>query len=523
MLARRIRQSLVVLFLAGLLGCNSSGSATAQDGGATGGGTGGATGGGTGGAAGGGTGGAAGGGTGGAAGAGGAGGTTGGGGAGGGAGASGGAAGAGDAAGAGGAGGPADPRCQGAWAGDLLLGTTEDDQILGMTVDADDNLIVSGYEHGIVGVSATNIDPDGDARAVVMKLSPAGTTLWKTVLDTAATDSAEDVAIDPVTGNLVVVGRTSGAFPTFVNQGQFDFFVALLDPTGQTSTVFETGNERPQHPVRLSLGPGGDVLVAGWDDTYIPSNYVAANQDGFIAHFGIDPGPGHAVSLSSLVYAFPPAANAPFSAATAVAAERDGSGASYLASLIPSNGTQHGIVVTKFRADQTPVWDDAISNIPFDAVTALALSPAGELFATGGTFATLGARAFGQEDAYLQKIDKATGTPIWTAQAGGPDSDYPTALAFDVAGNVYVAGITLGSVVDGLANKGQADIFAMKFSAAGALLGVWQRGTASDDELTSMAVDGCDNVFVGGYTRGALVAGHPPAGGEDMFIMKVEF
>ena len=139
--------------------------------------------------------------------------------------------------------------------------------------------------------------------------------------------------------------------------------------------MFETGNERPQHPVRLSLGLGGDVLVAGWDDTYIPSNYVAANQDGFIAHFGIDPGPGHAISLSSLVYAFPPAANAPFSAANAVAAERDGSGASYLASLIPSNGTQHGIVVTKFRADQTVAWDDAISNIPFDAVTALALSP----------------------------------------------------------------------------------------------------------------------------------------------------
>ena len=63
----------------------------------------------------------------------------------------------------------------------------------------------------------------------------------------------------------------------------------------------------------------------------------------------------------------------------------------------------------------------------------------------------------------------------------------------------------------------------MKFSAAGALLGVWQRGTASDDELTSMAVDGCGNVFVGGYSRGALLPGYTNAGGQDMFIMKVEF
>jgi hypothetical protein len=42
------------------------------------------------------------------------------------------------------------------------------------------------------------------------------------------------------------------------------------------------------------------------------------------------------------------------------------------------------------------------------------------------------------------KIDRATGAPLWTAQAGGPDSDYPTALAFDAAGNIYLAGITLG-------------------------------------------------------------------------------
>src|SRR5580692_1889095 len=71
-------------------------------------------------------------------------------------------------------------------------------------------------------------------------------------------------------------GGTSGAFPTFVNQGQFDLFLARLDPGGQVTSLLQAGNERPQHPVRLGLAPGGAVLVAGWDDTYIPTNYVAA-------------------------------------------------------------------------------------------------------------------------------------------------------------------------------------------------------------------------------------------------------
>ena len=52
---------------------------------------------------------------------------------------------------------------------------------------------------------------------------------------------------------------------------------------------------------------------------------------------------------------------------------------------------------------------------------------------------------------------------------------------------------------------------------------MWQRGTSDDDELTSLAVDSCGRVFVGGYTRGALVAGKPSLGGEDMFILNVKF
>jgi hypothetical protein len=427
-----------------------------------------------------------------------------------------GAAGAGTA----GVGGAVNPRCQGASRGDLQLGTAKDDQVLGMTVDADDNLIVSGYEQGIVGV--TNIEPDGDARAAVFKIGPDGTTIWKTILDTSGTDTAEDVAVDRATGNLVVVGRTSGAFPTFTNQGQFDLFVALLAPSGQLETLLQAGNERPQHPARLSLGPGGKVLVAGWDDTYIPSNYVAANEDGFVAAFSIatGAGAGQTITQTAMQYAFPSSMTGPFSFATGVAAEQDGSGAGYVTTLVASSRSpENGISVSKLDAQQALVWDQVLSPDSFDAVNAVALSPTGDLFVTGGTFHTLGAQAFGQEDAFLMKLDRATGAPVWIAQAGGPDSDYPTALAFDAAGNIYVAGITLGSVIAGVPNQGSSDLFAMKFSPAGALVSVWQRGTPDDDELTSVAVDSCGRVFVGGYTRGALVNGQANLGGEDMFIL----
>jgi hypothetical protein len=72
-------------------------------------------------------------------------------------------------------------------------------------------------------------------------------------------------------------------------------------------------------------------------------------------------------------------------------------------------------------------------------------------------------------------------------------------------------------------NQGGADIFAMKFAPTGELVSAWQRGTPVDDLPTSMAVDHCGNVFVGGFTASALLPGHASAGGEDMLILRASF
>jgi len=321
---------------------------------------------------------------------------------------------------------------------------------------------------------------------------------------------------------LVVLGRTSGAFPTFVNQGQFDFVLAALDPGGQIATIFQAGNERPQHPARLSLAPGGTIAVAGWDDTYDPANYVAAQMDGFVASFRMDPGPDHAVTQTSLQYTLPPSMTGPFSLATGVAAERDGSGDVYVTNMVSlNNRTSHGIFVSKLRADHSVAWSETISTLPSDAVNAVALSPSGELFITGGTFLTFGPTDR-QEDAFLIKVDKATGAALWVVEGGGAGTDYPTALAFDRSGNIYVGGITTGSVVDGVTNQGSFDIFVLKFSPSGEQLAAWQRGTSTFDQINGLAVDRCGRVFAAGFTGGGIVSGQASAGREDMFLMKVD-
>jgi len=351
-----------------------------------------------------------------------------------------------------------------------------------------------------------------------MKIDPTGAVRWKTTFDTSDTDTVEDVAVEPGTGRIYVVGRTYGAFDGFVNGGQFDMFLAALDADGKTTTIFQTGDERPQHPVRLNLGPTNELAVAGYDDTYIPTNFVMSRDDGFIASFDRSAIPD-ANFTQNFIQKVPLSPNI-LNRITGVAVERDGSGSMYITSLITA-GAQVGIYVKKLNSNGTTAWSHRITSFSPDAVNAVALSPSGDLFVTGATFATLGVTSFGQQDAFVLKVDKATGNIIWAAQAGGAFSDYPTALAFDDDGNIYIAGQTLGSIADGLPSQGGTDAFAMKFAPDGTLLSSWQKGTADDDIVTSMAVDHCGNVLVGGHSKGAVAdSSKPSAGGYDMFLLR---
>jgi WD40 repeat protein len=415
----------------------------------------------------------------------------------------------------------ADVRCESAWGGDIQTGTTGDDQILGMALDSSNNLYTAGYEAGINRV--TNIEPTGDSRAIVSKYSSDGTLRWKTTIDTSATETAEAVTIDPVSGNLFVVGRTSGALDGFANQGQFDLFLAVLQPNGQVLSKVQLGNERPQHPLRLRTRDGNRILVTGFDDTYAPNNAVLAPEDGFVASLTVDP--THEWKIETRWWNYLIAMPMPLSPYTRFwdgAFERDGSGELYVVGTGDVTQQLRGAFALKLNADGGLLWSNPISPFALDAVTAVALSPSGDLFVSGGTVRKLGDMSFGQEDAYVMKLDKKTGATIWAAQAGGPDSELATALGFDASGNIYIAGVTLGSVIAGVQNRGEDDLFAMKFDQNGRLVKSWQTGTTRFDWVTSMVVTPCGEVLLGGYTDGDLAAPNLRPGTDDFFIVKAD-
>lgn len=107
----------------------------------------------------------------------------------------------------------------------------------------------------------------------------------------------------------------------------------------------------------------------------------------------------------------------------------------------------------------------------------------------------------GASDGFLSKYDK-TGNLQWTRQFGTASSETVTSVATDKNGNVYVAGYTNGIL--GASSAGGTDAFVVKYNENGELQWKQQRGSARNEQARGVACDVNGDVYVGGITNGSL-------------------
>ena len=114
-------------------------------------------------------------------------------------------------------------------------------------------------------------------------------------------------------------------------------------------------------------------------------------------------------------------------------------------------------------------------------------------------------------------------TPIWSSQIESAGADQATAIVADAAGNVYVTGWTDGALT-GNTNNGSGDIFLAKYDAAETLQWVRQFGSSQRDVATGLSLDAVGNVYLTGWTSGSLgpIDGNVNAGNYDAFLAKYD-
>jgi hypothetical protein len=157
---------------------------------------------------------------------------------------------------------------------------------------------------------------------------------------------------------------------------------------------------------------------------------------------------------------------------------------------------------------------EVLSTPQDDVATSVSISGAA-VYVAGYTFGSLGGPNAGGADAFVRRYTP-NGTLVWQRQFGTTSEDIATEIAADASGNLYVTGYTQGAIV---ANKGDYDAFLRKYDPNGNVLWTRQFGTPGVDIAFGIAVDGTGDVYVTGYTDGALRG--TPKGGFDVFIRKI--
>ena len=159
------------------------------------------------------------------------------------------------------------------------------------------------------------------------------------------------------------------------------------------------------------------------------------------------------------------------------------------------------------------VWNVFLGSAATDRGQGIAVDGSGHVFVTGYSDAAWGTNppsilpfSEGGSDAFVAKLDAATGALIWYTFLGSSDTDTGQGIAVDNNGDAYVIGTsdaTWGTTPPPVrAFSGGSDAFVAKLDGALGLI-LWHTflGSSSKDTGQGIAVDNNGNAYVTGSTE----------------------
>ena len=396
--------------------------------------------------------------------------------------------------------------------GNVTIGANAsgNETINAMNVDSSGNIFLTGYTLGSLGEANA-----GSSDAFVVKLTSTGALdtsfssdglvqLGNVTIGSNASgiETFKAMNVDS-SGNIFLAGHTQGSLGE-ANAGVYDAFVVKLTSTGALDTSFSSDGIVQLGNVTMGAN------ASGWE--YVTALNVDSAGNIFLAGYTSD-------SLGE--------ANAGYYDAFVVKLTSTGA--------LDTSFSSDGIV----QFGNVTIGSGASGD---EDVTAMSVDSAGNIFLAGNTQGSLGEANAGSGDAFVVKLTSTgaldtsfssdgivqLGNVTMGANASGNED--VTAMSVDSAGNIFLAGHTLGSL--GEANAGGYDAFVVKLTSTGALDtsfssdGIVQlgnvtigSGASGDEDVTAMSVDSAGNIFLAGNTQGSL--GEANAGGSDTFVVKL--
>jgi hypothetical protein len=282
------------------------------------------------------------------------------------------------------------------------------------------SLVMSGY------AGASNpLNPAGNTRGFVLNLLLDADgriqQSWRYTLDTASTDVVTGVDLDQTT--LRFLGWTTGVVSGATASGKSDVVIGELRLDGTQVSLSQLGDARPNRPLAL-LTPGtGDALLVGNDDVYVPTNYVEAWEDPWLAALSTV---GNAYQIGPISRAGTEGSDR-YDAALALSTD-----AALLLAWGGNGGMSTGLVIEKRDVYGNLLTTSRLSQSPYDRTASLIEDTGGAIFVFGTSYEDLGAPV-GNGDLFLAELSADSATPLRISQFGSEDVDWATALVSDGA------------------------------------------------------------------------------------------
>jgi hypothetical protein len=339
---------------------------------------------------------------------------------------------------------------------------------------------------------------------------------WTRQVGSTAFDSARAVAIGPA-GDVHLVAQTMGAVDGTALTGIIDSFAVKYAPSG---AKLWTRNLGVAGAITTANGgavdASGNLYVVGSTSGNLDGNTVSGTSDAFVAKYDAS-----GTKLWTKLYGSSAADQATAVAVDGsgnvyVVGATGGSMSGASAGL-------DDLFVLKLDATGAVLWTRQLGSTQVDQAKAVGVDGSGNVYAAGVTFGGLdGNTAAGPNttgDGFLVKYD-ATGAKQWTRQFGTAVDEAAVALAVDPSGNAYVGGRTDGAL-DGTTTTGNGDCFVVKYDATGAKQWTWQLGSTSLDAVSGLAIDRAGGVLGAGGTNGVMEAGASNGGGTNQLLFSL--
>lgn len=297
------------------------------------------------------------------------------------------------------------------------------------------------------------------------------------------------------------------------NAGRYDLFVAKHDAAGNRLWVIQRGTAEREFAYGAATDSAGNVYVTGHTGAGLDGNSRIGLWDAYLMKLS----PTGAWQWTRQV------GTGQDDEGRAVAT--DASGNVYVTGYV--RGNLHGITrvgsadafISKYSSAGTRLWSALFGSADVDESFGIACDAAGNVFVTGWCSGSIEGNPYlANGDNFLVKYD-TNGNRQWLRQWGTWNKDTGYALACDAVGNVYLSGYTTGALYGSA--QGNRDMFLAKFDADGNLLWGRETGTSGHDQAWGVTTDAAGNAYVAGETGGQL-GSDPHQGGLDVFVSKYD-